>query len=499
MYRQGLGDCFLLAFATANKADPVYLLIDCGVHPQQPLGQDVMDRVLDDIVQATGGRLHVVIATHEHVDHLSMFVQRADRFLSGELTIDRLWLAWTEDPSDPLARELRRSRSGAKQAVEAALKQLKQKAPASRAALALGPRLEAAVSFFEMEADQVEERRAALAARLGLDEPGKVTAGELALAVLQDRVSRPDYLRPGQGPIPIPGAESCRAYVLGPPRDPKLLSPSDSSGGDRHETYLASAVGFASFAMANCSPADEREWAQRELCFPFDARHRRNFQETEAKEFFRQTYGLDPKDPSHSWRRIDADWLFAAEELALHLDRHANNASLALAFELGPVGEGPVLLFAGDAQAGSWLSWRSLQWQAAGRAVDVKDLLRRTRVYKVGHHASPNGTLQRDDQGADYGLALIPDGVIALVPVDQAAAEKLPGWRMPFGRLYAALKAKSRGNILRSDEGRDPELPVPRTRAGGVPGQPGAQWRRSTAQKSGGGPLYYDVALSVGR
>ena len=103
MYRQGLGDCFLLAFGGSAKGDVVYLLIDCGVHISQPRGRQIIRQVVDDIVLATGGHLNVLVVTHEHADHLSAFKYEAARLLDRQLKIDHLWLAWTEDERDKLA------------------------------------------------------------------------------------------------------------------------------------------------------------------------------------------------------------------------------------------------------------------------------------------------------------------------------------------------------------------------------------------------------------
>ena len=45
MYRQGLGDCFLLAFPTAGGGRPYYLLIDCGVLQGTPDATATMKEV----------------------------------------------------------------------------------------------------------------------------------------------------------------------------------------------------------------------------------------------------------------------------------------------------------------------------------------------------------------------------------------------------------------------------------------------------------------------
>ena len=58
-------------------------------------------------------------------------------------------------------------------------------------------------------------------------------------------------------------------------------------------------------------------------------------------------------------RRIDGEWLGAAESLALKIDGDVNNTSLALAFEITG---GHVLLFPADAQVGNWLSWHDQKY-----------------------------------------------------------------------------------------------------------------------------------------
>ena len=72
MYRIGHGDCFLLAFATADPDKPVYVLIDCGYKPGSPAFINTTAREIGQhIVAATGGRVHVAVITHEHQDHVN--------------------------------------------------------------------------------------------------------------------------------------------------------------------------------------------------------------------------------------------------------------------------------------------------------------------------------------------------------------------------------------------------------------------------------------------
>jgi glyoxylase-like metal-dependent hydrolase (beta-lactamase superfamily II) len=112
MYRQGLGDCFLLGFPAANgpgeNGKSFYMLIDCGVVLGTSNPQDMMQAVVADIGETTGHHIDLLVATHEHWDHLSGFLQARDLF--DKIQIDRVWLAWTENPTDPLANKLRKER-----------------------------------------------------------------------------------------------------------------------------------------------------------------------------------------------------------------------------------------------------------------------------------------------------------------------------------------------------------------------------------------------------
>ena len=128
MYRQGLGDCFLLTFRAADGR-PFFMLIDCGVILGTKEPDKVMTAVAEDIRQRTGGHIHVAVATHEHWDHLSGFVQAQSVF--EQITIDTVWLAWTEDPKDPLAKSLRAGRRQALQALHQAVAYMKEADPAS--------------------------------------------------------------------------------------------------------------------------------------------------------------------------------------------------------------------------------------------------------------------------------------------------------------------------------------------------------------------------------
>jgi hypothetical protein len=497
MYRQGLGDCFLLALATADARRPTYVLIDCGVHRAQSNGRDNMRLAIADIIAATGGRLDVVIATHEHTDHLSGFVTAAEEIAAGRLKIERLWLAWTEDDEDALAKQLRRQERSALRALASIRQHL-----AARPAAAGDARPNRAVQSLAARLDDTLD----LAGGLGADRAAALTGNQQALKLLREHAGRIEFLRPGNAAVDVPRAAGARAYVLGPPRDAALLKKSKPSSGSRQETYLTDSLGLSSLSAAalaldredgESTPQSLDAAAQEEQCHPFSQIYRLSYDQAAGNSFFRRHYGLGDSEHADAWRQIEHEWLFAAEQLALDLDHHTNNTSLAVALEVGPPGSGRVLLFPGDAQVGNWLSWRDLRWGTAADGFTTASLLARTALYKVGHHASHNATLKFDADGQPYGLELMPQNLIALIPVDKTIADKLPGWVMPDPELYVALKGKAGKRILRSDD-LDPELAQPTTRMKAVPGVAGARWRRSAATKTeDAGPLYYDVFLDA--
>jgi hypothetical protein len=453
MYRQGLGDCFLLAFPTAGER-PCYVLIDCGVLVGSPAATETMRRVAESVRDSTGGRIDVLVATHQHWDHLSGFEQARDIF--DQIEIGEVWAAWTEDPENDLAGRLRARHETALRALCAASRTLRAAAGGGGADRA--DALDAVLGFF---------------GELGAD--GRPSALQRALEYVLGRGKPPRYRVPGEPPVALPGVAGARVYVLGPPQDEALLLRGNPSrvASETYEKRLAlnEETAFYAAALALEAPADDPEEDElRALSFPFDKVYRVAPEAAGKSEFFqRHYYGIDdgagtgPETPGGpppakelAWRRIDENWLGAAGNLALQLDSDTNNTSLALAIELSPGGK--VLLFPGDAQVGNWLSWHDprLRWPREGEPenpVTAADLLRRTVLYKVAHHGSHNATLR------EKGLELMerPD-LVALLPVDEAMAHRPKGgnpqgWDMPFGPLLDRLRQKTQGRVLRADSG----------------------------------------------
>lgn len=435
MYRQGLGDCFLLAFP--GKERPSYVLIDCGLVTSAPNREKLRD-VVADIGLATGNRIDLLIVTHEHWDHVSGFLEASDEF--SRIRIENLWLAWTEKEDHELAQKILTERTQRFADLGGALR---------RASSSNGmAHIRGLLEFFGDEAFAAAGGR------------GTTAALKKARDLCQ---APPRYCFPKEE-LTVPGADGVRVYVLGPPLSQEKLEQVDPTAAG-HETYTEadgeSLDARRSFLMAarygGTTTSFEglgQDQDSYELSFPFDKSHRICREDAGSELFFRRHYGGFAEQPGEKqgpeWRRIDDDWLDSAEDLALRLDRLTNNTSLALAFEL--VNSRKVLLFPADAQVGNWMSWHEHTWTVQDgdrfRDVDAQDLLARTVLYKVGHHGSHNATLR------DKGLKLMthPE-LVAMVPVDVKTAHEKKRWKkMPFLPLISDLKKRTRGRILQVDQ-----------------------------------------------
>jgi hypothetical protein len=419
MYRQGLGDCFLVELPREDRSGPFYLMIDCGVVLGTKNPEPKMKQVLDHIAQTTNKKIDLLLATHEHWDHLSGFIQAEESF--NELEIAEAWLAWTEDPSDLLAQQLKQQKDQALRALRMGLSHL-QLAEDAQGADELGSILD----FFGVA-------------------KGKTTAD--ALRNVRKKVNdRPRYCNPDDPPVIPPGVKA-RFYVLGPPHDEKRLRKINPSAKDK-ETYGLAMDGLGMF-MDGAGTA----FADRDEGRPFDQQYEIPFvyaQTAPELRFFREHYWQPQDDAPDSWRRIDGDWLGGASEMALQLDSLTNNTSLVLAIELEPGGD--VLLFAADAQVGNWLSWQELKWTVEGKDVTGPDLLKRTIFYKVGHHGSHNATLKA------LGLEQMTKLRVAMIPVDHEMAMVKHWGKMPLDELVTALGKQAKGVVLRVDQPKPAEL-----------------------------------------
>jgi len=345
---------------------------------------------MSDILDATDKYIDVLIATHEHWDHVSGFIQAADLF--EQLKVGEVWLAWTEDDSDPLAKKLKQAHDQALAALAEAPERMAaggDEAGASAVANLIG-------FFGEIGAAGDNTTKAALNAVRGKSDAATI-----------------HYFKPDDAIHLEDPAVSL--HVLGPPHDEKQINKTLSST----ETY-----GFAESFLAMNAATDA---TAESFDPPFAPIYVIPNEDARKMDFFVAKY-WGPGAEAPDWRRIGD-----ASDLALALDNATNNTSLVLAIELA---DGDVLLFVGDAQVGNWESWAQ------------NELLSRVILYKVGHHGSHNATLID-------GLQRMQKMKYAFVPVDHAMAVRKRWGNMPLPDLLDHIEeitARNGGFTLRSDQ-----------------------------------------------
>ena len=459
MYRDILGDCFLLRFPDRGRT--VHMLIDFGIIQGMPDAKRRAQRIMADIASVTG-TIDILVVTHEHVDHLSGFYHARELFQPIE--VKELWLAWTEDPRDDDATKLRQARKKALTLLEK-----------SYNAFAARGYAEKSSEPGSVRSSPLDGLRNVMAfAGIGpssLGASSEATTGGI-LKALTVKAKKVRYLEPGEDVFALAGLPYVKTYVMGPPRDKRLLrksSPSkanpevyalNGAGGDDY--LLAAAVGLEDDTVVLDADAIQK----LKMSLPFGFKNLVALdgksatigaqQDTVEQATFLTRYG----QVQDEWRRIDIDWLWASETIALKLDSDTNNTSLVLAFEIGEGKDSRVLLFPGDAQVGNWLSWSNYVWprgRASGEdgAITSTVLLEKTVLYKVGHHASHNATLR------EQGLELMTHKeLVAMIPVHQKFANESKHWNMPFPSLLQRLEEKTRGRVIRADRGKAEMNPV---------------------------------------
>jgi glyoxylase-like metal-dependent hydrolase (beta-lactamase superfamily II) len=435
MYRQGLGDCFLLTFRHGSEPER-HLLIDCGLFQNTANENQIMNKVAESIEQTVGGRLDAVAVTHEHWDHISGFSQAKTVF--DRITFGEVWLGWPDDEKHPQHKALRERFAAQLQGLKAAVKKME-----SGELQSLKNTVNALVNeFFAPDA-------------LGATGNGRSAAWKYVLDKGGETVK---FCRPGQV-LTIGGLAGVRVYVLGPPENFNLFSRVEPGQGESYRQSPGFALANSFFAAAAGSDVFDAE-----PYLPFDENYRIDEEKARAADcsysgFFSKHYGFND-NARNKWRRIDEDWLTAAGELALHLDNFTNNTCLALAIEL--VESEKILLFPGDAQFGNWISWQDVEWKiptsdGGTRTIKITDILERTVFYKVGHHGSHNATLKK------HGLEMMnnPELVAAISTSRAFAAKKKPpsdGWKMPEKPLLERLEEKACGRVILADEADNTEL-----------------------------------------
>lgn len=350
MYNVGFGDCFLLTFNYAKEIR--HMLIDFG-STSAPKGQakDYMKRVAADIKAQCGSKLHIVVATHRHRDHISGFATDGDATgttIAG-LKPDYVIQPWTEDPnakpdaltatvnvgakSDPSAKQMTAHYLGSLEAMH-------------RVAAGVG-------EWAKQNAAGMDSATLNQLSFLGEDNLKNLSAVKNLMAM--GRAGTPYYVNAGMklnGVLP-----GVKITVMGPPNLKQSAKIRTERSKDPHEfwqfrNFWAAQDGAVTRAAANRSAA----------LFPRDVSAARG---PNVRWFIRAA------------RKIQASQML---ELVRQLDDVMNNTSVILLFEIGS----KKLLFPGDAQIENWaFALDKPEWMALLEDVDL---------YKVGHHGSLNAT-----------------------------------------------------------------------------------------------------------
>ena len=343
-YHVGFGDCFLISFAYSRKSER-HVLIDFGStgFPKGVPKSRMMD-IAANIKQRTGGKLHAVVATHRHRDHISGFAtgktSRATGDVIKSLKPDLIVQPWTEDPklgpeaTGPSGSNANNKRFGAGTSKQvAALSLMHEVAHQSLAAGNLPKDLRPEIGFLG------ESNIANPSAVKNLMKMAKNSY------VYCGRKSGLEKVLPG-----------VKVEVLGPPTLKQTDAIKKKRSRDPDEFWH-----FQVGATALAARADK----EGTTLFP--------------------RY-IESRGYSH---RINARWLVnharmvRGEQLlqiVRSLDQEMNNTSVILLFQIGK----KKLLFPGDAQIENW--------EYALGQKRYQSLLTSVNLYKVGHHGSLNAT-----------------------------------------------------------------------------------------------------------
>lgn len=439
MYCLGTGDCFILKFC--NGETVVFtMMIDCGSCQGGPAEFEPYIKHLADYVNSS---IDLLVVTHEHNDHVNGFSKCENIF--KDFKIGEAWFAWTENPEDPTgaAGELLKKRSQMKLALNNAINAMSANSVAlqesgnddfyaksslkNNQAFLKGMQTLADINL--PVADGEEE-----AGNAGNSLPGMAKIKK----ILQDKKTVVQYLSPGQT-VTAAKANGVKFHVLGPPMDRDHMFKDGKEGTDVYKKKLSlneSSLAAAAFLNMNKETITDLPFG---LQFTIKDKDETDSNAINVQEKYK-------KDDA-AWRKIDNDWLNSAGSLALRLNSHINNTSLALAIEF--YGK-KVLLFPGDAEYGSWESWHEIEkWKSKepnGKHF-AEDLLNRTIFYKVGHHLSYNGTaLQK-------GIMMMESEEFAAMATLDRKRISL-GWKstMPNTLLLQEIIKRSKGKFFIMNE-----------------------------------------------
>lgn len=345
-YNVGFGDGFLLTIFYDDGSER-HALIDCG-STAGGTGPKSMRHIADAIADHTGGKLHMVVATHRHADHISGFAGSSGRVIAG-LKPDLVVQPWTEDP------ELE---------------------PDATAPIVIEPdgasgpmALVKSLGSMQALADSIARDGTRLAGVRGLSKTMAASVQFLGETNIKNRPAVKNLIAMGEAAEhgAVYASFGCELPVneLFPKVSIEVLGPPtlDQSPGI---ASMASRQAQEYWHMSSQRATRTRNGDAKPL---FPARKQRKTPPQEAR-----------------WIVPQVERAHANEMLGIvrSLDRALNNTSLILLVKVA----GITLLFPGDAQIENW---RYALFEAPNRREIIRSLAA-TDVYKVGHHGSLNAT-----------------------------------------------------------------------------------------------------------
>lgn len=347
-YHVGFGDCFLLSFAYARGQER-HVLIDygsTGLPPKTPKSR--MLDIANDIKERTGGKLHAVVATHRHKDHISGFeTKKGDRGTGDiirNLKPDLVIQPWTENPT--LGEKATGPVTGDKKQI---------------AALA---------SMQIVAAEIIEQTRRTRYFNKELRNQfyflGENNISNLgAVKNLMTMGKKAEYVYAGMK-TSLGTLLGVKVDILGPPTVDQTATIKKQRSKDPDEFWHVQA---RAMSVAATAARDVKN-----VLFP---RHIRS----QGPKF-----PVEARWLVYHMRRIRGDNLL---QIVRMLDKAMNNTSVILLIRVGKAS----LLFPGDAQIENW--------QYALDSEKNRKLLAEVDVYKVGHHGSLNATPKTLWEGFD--------------------------------------------------------------------------------------------------
>jgi hypothetical protein len=355
-YQVGFGDCFLLSFQyrlKANGTEERHVLIDFGSTAKpRNAPKDLMLRVAEDIRKTCKGKLHAVVVTHRHKDHISGFATNDKGTAPGDIIAgckpEVVIRPWTEDP----------------EAKRDATKPTKVRRNVNAARLASMDYMHAVSNSVLAETSHLDLRHSPKLLNelkfLALDNEGdKDLKNKSAIKNLNSMAKENFYVSFGSKSGLETILPSVKTHVLGPP----TLEQSEEIKKEVEE--------HEEFWMLQAD-AGRGMQSDGEPLFPdFQSSYSNKRAPLHTRWFIRQL------------NNVRATQLL---QIVRILDDAMNNTSIILLFEIGD----HKLLFPGDAQFEDWNY--ALRGAPEKKREKIHALLEDVSLYKVGHHASRNAT-----------------------------------------------------------------------------------------------------------